>query len=278
MVEWLRKLPARERNRVPGLSAERADIIVAGLSIVERTMKYLRVNRLQVHDGGIRDGLLRSMASWLLPQEGAASPGPPDPMRSVHHFAVACRYEERHCNHVAQLAGQIFDRLAACLEPPPGSWSDPPNRILLQAAAVLHDVGYLINYSKHHKHSYHLIAHSDLGGLTPRETELVANIARYHCGAPPKQKHPNFAKLAKGDRQIVRCLAAILRIAEGLDRGHGQHVRSVQVRVTSNTALFAVEATEDPTVDIWGAAYKSRLFHKVFGVKPRFEQIPVKSR
>jgi exopolyphosphatase/guanosine-5'-triphosphate,3'-diphosphate pyrophosphatase len=273
IAEWLRKMPLRDRVRVPGLSSERADIIVAGLSIVERAMKHLGVNRLQVHDGGIRDGLLRTMASWLLPHDGSPSPGPPDPMRSVQHFAVACNYEERHCNHVAHLAGQIFDQLSGYLRPPPGQWADPVDRILLRAAAVLHDVGYLINYSKHHKHSYHLIAHSDLAGFTPRETELVANIARYHVRAEPRRKHPNFAKLNKVDQKRVRCLAAILRIAEGLDRGHGQNVRSVNLRFQDNIAYFLVDASEDAAVDIWGAAHKSRLFQKVFGLKPRFEQV-----
>jgi exopolyphosphatase / guanosine-5'-triphosphate,3'-diphosphate pyrophosphatase len=271
LVEWLRKIPVHDRSRVPGLSAERAEIIVAGLSIVERLMKHLGVNRLQIHDGGIRDGMLRTMGSALFPTNGHATPGTADPIRSVRHFAATCRYEERHCNHVAYLAKQIFDQLAGLPRYATEDWAHPSNRLLLESAALLHDVGYLINYAKHHKHSYHLIAHSDLAGFTPRQIELVANIARYHCGARPKRKHPEFAKLPKADRKLVRRLAAILRIAEGLERSHRENVRAVLLRLQDEIATFIVDAAEDPAVDIWGAEHKCRLFQKVFGLTPRFE-------
>lgn len=238
--------------------------------IVERVMKHLGVNRLQVHDGGIRDGLIRTMARALFPEDSRPSPAPPDHLRSVRQLAVNCSHEERHGNHVVHLAGQIFDQLAETF-PEPGGWSEPGNRLLLEAAALLHDVGYLINYSQHHKHSYHLIAHSDLVGLTPREIELVANVARYHCGVEPRRKHPNFGKLPRADRKRVRRLAAILRVADGLDRNHVQNVRGVTLRVESDTVRFLLEAAKDPAVDIWGAVRKSPLFQKVFAIKPRFK-------
>src|SRR5262249_20469780 len=152
-----------------------------------------------------------------------------------------------------------------------GGWSAPANRSLLEAAALLRDVGYLINYSKHHQHSYHLIVHSELPGFTPRELRLIANIARYHRRAQPKPKHPNFADLPRSHRKLVRHLAAMLRIADGLDRNRVQNVRRVRVRVEDGDALFLLDALEDPAVDMWGALSKSRMFQKVFGVKPHFQ-------
>src|SRR5262249_24992696 len=147
LIEWLRKMPLSERVRVPGLSRERADIIVAGLTIVERVMKHLGVNRVQIRDGGIRDGLLRTMAAILTPgQRDSADTA--DPMRSVRQFATACSYEESHCNHVAELAVQIFDQLAGYCQTAPSKWAGEQNRLYLGAAAVLHDVGYFVNYSK----------------------------------------------------------------------------------------------------------------------------------
>jgi exopolyphosphatase / guanosine-5'-triphosphate,3'-diphosphate pyrophosphatase len=264
-------MPLASRIRVPGLSRERADIIVAGLTIVERVMKYLGVNRLQVHDGGIRDGLLRTMAATLFPHEDGSPSESADRLRSVRQFASACSFEESHCMHVASLAVQIFDQLAEHSQTAPDNWAQPGNRVLLEAAAILHDVGYFVNYSKHHQHSYHLIAHSDLAGFTPRETELIANIGRYHCRAEPKRKHPNYAKLTKTERKLVRRMAAILRIAEGLDRGHTQNVRSITIVMQDSTAAFMLDAVDDPAVDIWGAEHKARLFQRVFKLKPQFE-------
>ena len=100
-----------------------------------------------------------------------------------------------HSRHVAKLAGSIFAQLAERYE------LNPLDRPLLEAAAKLQDVGYLINYDQHHKHSYHLILHSRLEGFQPNELELIANVARYHRGAEPKRKHANFRQLSARDRR-----------------------------------------------------------------------------
>src|SRR5439155_5606323 len=104
---------------------------------------------------------------------------------------------------------------------------NPDDQSLLEIAARLQDVGYLINYEKHHKHSYHLILNSGLPGFEPHELELIANVARYHRGAKPKRKHANFRQLSSADRQRVQRLAAILRLAGGLDRSHTGQVQDV---------------------------------------------------
>lgn len=267
LIDWLRKLPLKTRTKIPGLSPDRADIIVAGAVIIERIMKHLGVNRLQVHDGGVRDGLLRTMVNTLFPRPEGEAPEPPGPMRSVLQFAASCGFEERHCRHVAYLATSLFDQLAPVGLP---QWADPANRLLLEAAAFLKDIGYLINYSKHHLHSYHLVIHSDLAGFTPRQIHVLACIVRYHRKAPPQMKHPEFASLSKADRELVGRLAALLRLADGLDRNRLNNVRNVNVRLEKNKAYIDLEAAENPTVELWGAESKSPLFHQVFDMKTYF--------
>jgi exopolyphosphatase/guanosine-5'-triphosphate,3'-diphosphate pyrophosphatase len=165
----------------------------------------------------------------------------------------------------------IFDQLADHFASTPGSWSERSNRLFLEAAALLKDVGYLISYSRHHHHAYHLIIHSDLAGFSPRELQIVANIARYHRKARPRARHANFASLSKTDRELVRRLAAILRIADGLDRNRLQNVRAVKVQLEEGVARFLLTAAENPAVEIWGAEGKSDLFEKVFAINTRFE-------
>ncbi len=145
----------------------------------------------------------------------------------------------------------------------------PVNRELLEAAALLHDVGYLVNYSKHHKHSYHLIVHSDLPGFTHREIDVIANVARYHRGASPKSKHSNFSRLSSEDQDLVRRLAGILRLAVGLDRSHTQDIRSVRVRSSGDTIVIDVEAGGHPVVDLWAGERKRGLFESAFGREVR---------
>jgi exopolyphosphatase/guanosine-5'-triphosphate,3'-diphosphate pyrophosphatase len=270
LIDRLGAMPLRARLRVPGLSPERAEIIVAGAAIVECIMKRLRVNCLRVHDRGIRDGLLLTMIREVFPASRHSADCGLDRLRGVRHFATACKYPERHSNHVAELATQIYDQLARQAPAGPGGWSDPANRELFIAAAILHDVGYYINYSKHHKHSYHLIMHSDLPGFSQRELDVIANVARYHRCALPKARHRNFARLARGDQRLVRHLAAILRIADGLDRAHTQEVRAVTVRVRGQRAAFRLDVEQEPHVEIWGAQRKRSLFERVFGLTPSF--------
>jgi exopolyphosphatase/guanosine-5'-triphosphate,3'-diphosphate pyrophosphatase len=269
LLNWLRSMSPKARGRLPGMSPERSEIIVAGVAIIDAVMQRLKVNTLRVHDRGIRDGLILSMIGEIYPQASAAASGPLDRMEAVRAFAQRCNYEKAHSDHVAALAVQAFDQIAGQLGPAAVGGEDA--RELLEAAGFLHDIGYYINYAKHHKHSYHLIVHSDLPGYTHREIEVMANVARYHRRAGPKNRHSNFAKLSPADQNLVLKLSAILRVVDGLDRAHAQVVRSLRVELRKGTAWFIVEADSEPMVDLWGAARKSALFLKAFGLEPRFD-------
>ena len=268
-LDRLRKMTLRERTQVPGLNPHRADIIVPGLAIVDAALKYLGVNRLRIHDEGIRAGILHEMLSELSPGP-RRTPTSMDRLRSVRHFASSCRLDHQHAEHVANLAVLLFDALADEFGDGADEWATRDNRELLHAAALLHDVGYHVNYSKHHKHSYHLIINSALAGYTRREIELLANIARYHRGARPKLKHANFARLSSDDRKLVRQMAALLRLAVGLDRSHAQRVSGLSVRCLDGLAVIDLEAEVEPHVELWGAEQKGRLFEHAFGLSPRF--------
>jgi exopolyphosphatase/guanosine-5'-triphosphate,3'-diphosphate pyrophosphatase len=272
LLERLRSLPPKERAKLPGISPNRAEIIVAGAALVLALMKRLTVDRLRVHDGGIRDGLLLTMVQEMFPQDNGsgAAEDPKDPMRSVRRFSQVCNYERRHCAHVSRLGLQLFDQLVRDHGLTFDKWETGRARVLFHAAALLHDIGYHIDYKKHHLHSYHLILHSALRGFSRREIEIVGQVARYHRKGLPKIKHKPFAKLSSEDRDLVRTLSAILRVADGLDRTHMRLVKSISLRVEGEHAHFDLLADSDPSVDVWGAERKADLWMKVFGLSPVF--------
>ncbi|HEY2838820.1 MAG TPA: Ppx/GppA phosphatase family protein [Pirellulales bacterium] len=255
LLDRLRKIPSKARRNVAGLSSDRADIIVAGLAIIDRLLRRFKINRLQVHNRGIRDGLLLTMIDTSL---GRTSTDPHDQQAAIERFAAGCGVDMRHGAQVARLAGSIF----AQLQEPYHLRSE--DRRLLEAAAQLQDVGYLIDYDQHHKHSYHLILNSSLAGFRPQELELIANIARYHRGGKPKAKHANYERLSLEDRERVRRLAAILRVAGGLDRSHSQQVRDVEITLNGREIVMMVVADELPEVDLWGARRRCDFFEWVF--------------
>jgi exopolyphosphatase/guanosine-5'-triphosphate,3'-diphosphate pyrophosphatase len=259
LLERLKKMPIRARRGMPGMTPDRADIIIPGLSIIDALMKRFRVNALAVHTRGVRDGLVREMIDEI---EVPAATGDESAQReaAIERLAAACSGELEHGRAVATLAGRMFEQLAAPLELPPG------DRLLLECAARLQDVGYVINYDQHHKHSYHLIRNSRLPGLRPHDVELIANVARYHRGALPKRKHKNLTRLSSDDQRRVQRLAGILRLAGGLDRSRTQQVRDVLVAISETGVRLDVVADQEPQTDIWGAERRTELFEKAFGL------------
>ena len=255
LIDRLRKLSLKQRREITGLNPDRADIIVPGLTVIDCIMSRFRVNLLQVHAYGVRDGLLLSMIEQM---QGPTDSTSLDEVAQIERFAVACGVEVSHSRQVAKIARQIYEGLSNHYDVSEG------DARLLDAAARMQDVGYLINYDGHHKHSYHLILHSDLEGFLPEELEIIANVARYHRGALPKKKHEHFARLSGKDQQRVLNMAAVIRLAGGLDRSHSQTVDSVSVTCQDNQVELTVRAEKYPEVDLWAARRRAGLFEQVF--------------
>jgi exopolyphosphatase / guanosine-5'-triphosphate,3'-diphosphate pyrophosphatase len=256
LVETLHSMSPSERLGLPGLNPARADIIVAGLAVIAEVMARLEASELVVSAYGIREGILLE-AARVTPT--IADPGEAR-ARSVRQLAERSHYEEPHAKHVQKLALQLFDSIGKRLG------CRPSDRDLLSDAALLHDIGYHINYEKHHQHSYHLIQHAELLGLTPADQIIVANVARYHRGSEPRRKHVNFGPLDGSMRATIVRLAAILRVADGFDRGHACAVDAIKVRWMQRALrLTAVPSARAMSIrlDLWGAARKSKLLSEV---------------
>jgi exopolyphosphatase/guanosine-5'-triphosphate,3'-diphosphate pyrophosphatase len=256
IVDLLNNMSPSERQGVPGLTPARADIIVAGFTVAAEVLARLDVADLVVSAYGIREGILLETAR-VTPT--AADPGEARE-RSVRELAQRSHFEKPHAERVQRLALELFDAIGARVG------CSPDERQILADAALLHDIGYHINYDKHHKHSYHLIQHAELLGMTPREQIAVANIARYHRSAKPKAKHGNFNTLDSKLQAVIRRLSAILRVADGFDRGHAGSVEHVKVRWTKRA--LRITAVPNPRarslrLDLWGASRKSDLLAEV---------------
>jgi exopolyphosphatase / guanosine-5'-triphosphate,3'-diphosphate pyrophosphatase len=270
LVSDLAQMSLEKRCKVPGLSPQRADIIVAGLAVIERIMRQLRVNVVQVHTRGVRDGLLLTMVdqrhapSTIGGTRSVPATNAEERRAAVEEFARNCGVDLPHARQVARIAGSLWEQLAVPLK------LNAEDRELIESAALVANVGYLINFEGHHKHSYHLILNSELPGFERRQLQLLANVARYHRGSPPKKKHDQYRELSPTDQRRVASLAAILRLALALDRTHQQHVEDVRARVRNGYVQITVEAHGDADVDVWAAERKVELFEKVFGRKVRF--------
>lgn len=272
ILQWLRKLPLEQRRKVAGLSERRSEIIVAGVCVIERLMRFLHADKLRVHDGGLRDGLLMEMIDDLhLPAQARtnSSDAPENDatagLAAVRRAAERWEYERDHSEHVARLSMRILDQLKEQAPDGAAAWAQPAAREILHAAAILHDVGILIDLRRHHKHSYTMITHADLSPLSRRQVELIANVARYHRRAFPAHSHRNFRRLSVDDQSLIADLAGVLRVADGLDRSHTQTVRDVLVDVDGDHVRFTAHALGEADLNLRIGRKKSDLFCKRFG-------------
>jgi exopolyphosphatase/guanosine-5'-triphosphate,3'-diphosphate pyrophosphatase len=259
ILDTLVEMSADERRALPGLNPERADIIVAGIAAASEVVRRLEGREIVVSRYGIREGLLLEAARV---RPTIADPGEAR-SRSVAEFAERCHVEQPHSSHVQKLALTLFDAIGERL----GCARE--DRDVLSDAALLHDSGYHISYERHHKHSYHLILHADLLGMPPSDQVVVANVARYHRGSPPKKKHRNFGMLDKSLRKTIERLSAILRVADGFDRGHVGAVDDVKVRWLQRALrITPVPANQRSgmRLEMWGANRKSELLATVAGL------------
>jgi len=254
-------LTAKERVEKFGLDEKRARNILGGAIVLDQVMNVLGVPSVLACPAALREGIIESRLSQPRGrQENGAS------LRRASALALAERSacDRRHGQHVARLARRIFDQTRTL------HGLSNESAELLEHAAILHESGLQVSDRGYHKHTYYLIRHAALRGFTEEQLVMVANVARYHRKAEPADGDANLSELSGQQREEVEKLAAILRIAEGLDRSHRQSVRDVAVRA-NGAVRFIVRTRSDAGVEIASAAKRAKYFASLFETKVRFE-------
>ncbi|HEY1274726.1 MAG TPA: Ppx/GppA phosphatase family protein [Thermoleophilaceae bacterium] len=250
LIEDLADRPASKRGGVRGIKPDRGDVILGGALVLAAAMDAGGFDAIEVSEAGLREGVF---FEHLL-----GDPALFDDVRaeSVENLAHRFDTDRDHVEHVARLSLRLFDDLGAAGLHEYG----PPERELLWAACLLHDIGVAINYDDHHRHSHYLILNAGLPGFTPRELVLVGLVARYHRkGEPDASELGDLAEKGDGDR--LRLLCGVIRLAEQLERSRDQSIAAVDVAARDGTVSLRPEATPggDPSVPIWAARRNADL-------------------
>lgn len=260
-IQTVEKLLARSslkaRLAIPGLDAKRADTLLPATMVIRTLMQLIGVDRLTLSDKAIREGLIYRFIEQHWEGLRAEQEIPNVRRRNVVFLARRCHAQEGHAQHVAKLAARLFDDTRSL-----HTLTDH-DRELLEYAAILHDIGYLINSRQHHKHAYYLIKHADLAGFAADEIEMIANIARYHRRAMPQAGHTVFAAMSREQRRRLRILSALLRMADGLDRTQFSVVQDLSVDV-GRRIVVSLRTVADAELEIWAARNRADLFEAVF--------------
>jgi len=267
LEDELARSSMKARLAIPGLDPKRVDTLLPAAVVLRCLLELSGLEEMTLCDKAIREGVIYDFIARHREGLKAENEIPDVRRRNVIGLARRCQAPEIHSLHVAGLALRLFDQTRRL------HGLGRQERGWLEYAAVLHDIGYLINPRQHHKHAYYLIKHSDVGGLTADEIEVVANVARYHRRAIPASKHEEFERLAPRLRRVVRILSALLRIADGLDRTHFSVVQTVKVK-TGKTMTVEATVSGDAAMELWAAKNRADLFEQVFRRRIRFAEVP----
>jgi exopolyphosphatase/guanosine-5'-triphosphate,3'-diphosphate pyrophosphatase len=280
LVKQMLQSTGDERAAMPGLDRQRKDQIVAGVVLVQELFSAFDrhsldgVKSIDLCGGALREGILIDYVERKLPKMQVRREVPDPRRRSVLDLCRRCEWHKEHSQQVTLLALQIFDELAGL------HGLGPLDRELLEYAGLMHDVGWHIGGKGHHRHSAYLVRHGRLKGFSPEEVEVMALVARYHRKKGPPEAEAEkkerkddeaYFALSSRARRSVDVLAAILRVADGLDRSHADVVQAVTAAVKRKSIRLTLDARADAQLEVWGAERKADVFERVFGRSLKLE-------
>ena len=243
-----------DRFRLPAVEAQ---TLVPSLLVYRTLLAETAATRLIVSDASLRTGLLLDMVG---PRGGLQREAfERQVLASAEALGHKHRFDRAHGRHVSSLATQMFDAFNE--EHGLGA----RERLLLQVAALLHDIGIYVSLRAHHKHSQYLLLASQIFGLSNEETAIVSNVARYHRRGLPQKTHLPYAALDRHARLVVDKLAALLRVANALDAEHLQKVRVLRVERQGRSWVLEIEGSGDLTMEQLAATARSDMFAETFG-------------
>lgn len=247
-----------ERRRFPGLSEQRrAELLPAGSMLLVTALDLFALDALTTSDWALREGIVLDTFRTHEPQEWSDDPYA---LRraAVCGLARRCRSDEAHTTHVARLALQLFDATEALHR------LGSRDREMLEFAALLHDIGQHVSRKGHHRHAAYLVEHGALRGFDPDEIAFLAAVVRHHRRGEPKPSEPRFGSLGADARDRLRKLAALLRLADALDRSRDGVIDRVRAEITPELVILRVFAHGDAELELWAVRRRRELFEKVF--------------
>jgi exopolyphosphatase / guanosine-5'-triphosphate,3'-diphosphate pyrophosphatase len=256
LVKKLRAMTFEQRIQDLRLRPDRADVIVPAAIVLQKIVQQAGVDEVAIPGIGLKDGVLLELVNQIQDREKRFHRD--QVIESARRLGKKYFFDEKHANTVAKLAVQIFDQTKPFHE------LDAEGRLILEVAALLHDVGHYVNVANHHKHTFYLIQSSAIIGLSQLQMDLVANVARYHRKSPPKLLHKPYEDLAPKHRLMISKLAAILRLADALDHEHASTVENVEVDYKRPRFMFRLKGKGDMLLEKWALVNKRDLFESVF--------------
>lgn len=257
LINTLCRIKIDDIKNLKGVEEKRSDILMPAALVLENIMSLIRVEGFYSFNGGLRTGLIidaMNNAGISLPFQIFDNN-----LKFARLIEIGNKFnfEERHSICVTNLSKLLFNKLKKELNLKDKDYH------LLEASAILHDIGAYISFSKHNLHSYYLIINSDLSGFNTKQKQLIAIISYYHRGSLPKKSHKFYQKLSQKNKERVKKLAAILRIADALDRSHRSFVSDIELKIYNDRIEIFAISQKETFLEIKASNVKKDLLEKI---------------
>ena len=263
LIGTLGSMTVKERMRKFKLRPDRADVILPASIVLHMISQEAHVQEVKIPNVGLKDGILLDLAQSLN-REMHLSPRE-QVWTSAMRLGEKYQFDAEHSNLVSFLAGSLFDQTQSLHN------LERENKLLLEVAALLHDIGHFISTVDHDKHAYYIMQASPLIGLTERQTSIVSNVMRYHRKTMPSVQDENFRAMSPKDRLTITKLSALLRLADAMDVSHTMRVNAVKITQVKNKWRLKLSGEGGLSLEVWALEKRRSLFQEVFGMKLEIE-------
>lgn len=243
-----------------GITEEKSEVLLTSMAIYKQFLEFTQAKVMMAPLLFLTDALLYEMLCRKESEQYDAI-FVQSTVLSARNLAKRYQSIGKHEANVEKYSLKIFDKMKRI-----HGLADR-ERLYLQVAAILHDIGKFINIKQHYENSYNIIKNSDIFGLTSVEIDIVANMARYHSSMLPSAQHQDYSSLKASARVLIGKLTAILRLADSLDRGHEQKFDDIDVRIKDKQLIISFTTYSDTVMEEWSFEKKSGLFEDVYGMK-----------
>jgi exopolyphosphatase/guanosine-5'-triphosphate,3'-diphosphate pyrophosphatase len=263
LVETLSRLTVEQRIHKFKLRPDRGDVILPASIVLQMIAHETKIKEINIPNVGLKDGVLWDMAKTVTKI--------PAPSQRDQVWAYSLRLGEKyqfdsdHATLVAQLAGSLFDQLSTLHN------LEKENKLLLEVAGLLHDIGHFISTTDHDKHAYYILQANPLIGLDERQQNIASNVIRYHRKTKPSAQDENLGTLLPKDRLIVMKLSALIRLADAMDVSHTKRVTGLHIYRYNNIWKLKLHGKGDFMLETWALEKRRALFQDIFGMKLEIE-------
>jgi exopolyphosphatase/guanosine-5'-triphosphate,3'-diphosphate pyrophosphatase len=259
LIEYLGAMTVEDRIQKLALNPGRADVILPAMIVLQMIAREAHIGEVLVPGVGLKDGLMLEMVPLAM---GSSLPRRVQVMASVERMGRKFAFDAEHAAITARLAARLFDQSLSLHN------LTENERLLLEVAAMLHDIGQFINIIDHEKHGYYLLKNHRLIGLTLAEQEIVANLVYYHRKQSLSALDENIKALSQKDRIVVTKLCGLLRLADAMDTSHLARVQdAILEQVSIGQWRLSLLSNSEAMLEKWALGKRKSLFQEVFGVK-----------